>query len=191
MTKRLFDILLTCFGLVFLLPLALFIALLIKLEDGGSVFFSQMRWGQNGKPFRAFKFRTMFQRQGGNGELHHGTGRNERVTKVGRILRATAMDELPQLINILKGDMSFVGPRALAVEELAPDFPGFAQRQSIRPGLTGMAQIYAPKDAPLETKFQYDMRYIRNHHFLLDLKMLLLSLYITARAKWECPDNKI
>jgi lipopolysaccharide/colanic/teichoic acid biosynthesis glycosyltransferase len=124
-----------------------------------------------------------------------------RVTKIGKILRATAMDELPQLLNILKGDMSFVGPRALRPKEKEvfgnPDqtdienFPGYHDRLKLRPGLTGLAQVYLPTDAPRSKKFEYDIRYIRERSFLFDLKLVFLSFWITFRGKWESRENKV
>lgn len=114
-----------------------------------------------------------------------------RVTRVGGFLRVTAMDELPQLINILKGDMSFVGPRALAVEELDPSIPGFSERHQIRPGLTGFAQVHTPRDASLHQKFQYDLCYVRHSTFWGDLQLLFLSFWISIRRKWESREKKI
>jgi lipopolysaccharide/colanic/teichoic acid biosynthesis glycosyltransferase len=124
-----------------------------------------------------------------------------RVTRIGKILRATAMDELPQLINILKGDMSFVGPRALRPEEKEvhgnPDetdiekIPGYKERLAVRPGLTGMAQVHLPTDALRKKKFEYDLLYIKNQSFLLDLKLIFLSFWITFRGKWESRNKKL
>lgn len=114
-----------------------------------------------------------------------------RITRIGKFLRATAMDELPQLINIWKGDMSFVGPRAMASEELKPSSPNFYKRHQILPGLTGPAQVYAPRDAALENKFKYDLDYIRNRTFWGDLELLFLSVWVTLRGKWESRKKKI
>jgi lipopolysaccharide/colanic/teichoic acid biosynthesis glycosyltransferase len=124
-----------------------------------------------------------------------------RVTKVGRLLRATAMDELPQLINILKGDMSFVGPRALRPGELEvhgnphtvniEEIPGYKERQSVTPGLTGLAQFYLPTDASRREKFLYDSLYIKEQSFWFDLKLIVLSFWITFRGKWESREKKI
>ena len=122
-----------------------------------------------------------------------------RVTRVGRVLRATAMDELPQLWNIFRGDMSVVGPRALRPDEIElgettptplEDVPGFAERSSVRPGLTGLAQIYAPRDVRRRQKFRYDRLYIRRQSFGLDLRLIVLSFWITARGTWEARGPK-
>jgi lipopolysaccharide/colanic/teichoic acid biosynthesis glycosyltransferase len=127
--------------------------------------------------------------------------RDPRVTAVGRIMRATAMDELPQLWSIFVGDMSFVGPRALrpgeievrgdGVHEALEDVPGFAERHSITPGLTGVAQIFAPRDIPRRQKFRYDRLYIRRRGFWLDVRLILLSFWITFRGRWEHRGDKL
>ncbi len=124
-----------------------------------------------------------------------------RVTKIGRMLRSTAMDELPQLFSILCGDMSFVGPRALrprekdingkGVELDVRDYPGAKDRLSIIPGLTGLAQIYGKQDTPHAHKFKYDILYLRKQSFWLDIKLIVLSFWITLRGKWETREKKI
>ena len=167
-------------------------AVLIKLEDRGPLFFSQERVGQGGGHFQAFKFRSMIpDAERKSGPIQSGVN-DARVTRVGRVLRATAMDELPQLWNIFRGDMSFVGPRALrpgeievngqgSVERLE-DVPGFASRCAVRPGLTGVAQIYAPRDVIRRHKFRYDRLYIKRQSFGLDVRLILLSFWITFRG---------
>jgi lipopolysaccharide/colanic/teichoic acid biosynthesis glycosyltransferase len=125
---------------------------------------------------------------------------DRRVTRVGRVLRATAMDELPQLWNIFLGDMSVVGPRALRPEEIDIDsagrpvalqaIPGFAARSAIPPGLTGIAQIYARRDVSRRQKFRFDRLYIRRQSMLLDVRLILLSFWITARGTWEAREKK-
>src|SRR5512132_3683993 len=149
--KRLLDLLLSGSGLVASAPLWGVIAALIKLQDGGPIFFSQARVGRDGRTFHALKFRSMtVDAEAKTGPIQSGE-HDPRVTRLGRLLRATAMDELPQLWNIFRGDMSFTGPRALrpgeieaggsgALERLE-DVPGFNERASVRPGLTGIAQI--------------------------------------------------
>jgi lipopolysaccharide/colanic/teichoic acid biosynthesis glycosyltransferase len=135
------------------------------------------------------------------GEPVQAEENDPRVTRIGKILRGTAMDELPQLLNILKGDMSFVGPRALRPEEkevnkknealLLSIVPGYMERHVIKPGLTGVSQIYLPTDAPREKKFRYDLFYIRKRNFCWDLKLIFLSFWITFRGKWESRQDKI
>ena len=189
--KRLFDFLLASFGTLLFSPIAFLFALLVKAEDGGSVFYTQDRWGRNGKKFKAYKFRTMVPGAELQWGLKPADENDERVTRIGRFLRATAMDELPQLLNIWKGDMSFVGPRALAVEDVDPGIPGFSERHLIRPGLTGPAQVYARRDASIHEKFRYDLDYVRCHPFRVDLQLLFFSVWITLRGKWESRAKKI
>jgi lipopolysaccharide/colanic/teichoic acid biosynthesis glycosyltransferase len=193
--KRLLDLLLSATGLVASAPLWAMIAALIKLQDGGPIFFSQERVGLNGRPFRALKFRSMaVDAEAQTGPIQSGQ-HDPRVTRLGRFLRATAMDELPQLWNIFRGDMSFVGPRALrpgeievngrgAIEHLE-DVPGFRERCAVTPGLTGVAQIYAPRDVVRRHKFRYDKVYIARQSFWLDIRLILLSFWITFRGTWE------
>jgi lipopolysaccharide/colanic/teichoic acid biosynthesis glycosyltransferase len=124
-----------------------------------------------------------------------------RVTRVGRLLRATALDELPQLWSILRGDMSFVGPRALMPEEITADgagrptrladVPGYAARHAVTPGLTGLAQVYADRDIPPRKKFRYDLLYIRRRSFGLDLRLIFLSFWVSFRGRWERRGQKV
>jgi lipopolysaccharide/colanic/teichoic acid biosynthesis glycosyltransferase len=199
LAKRGLDVLLSGAGLLVSLPLWLLIAALIKVEDGGPIFFSQKRVGQGGREFRALKFRSMRTDAEAGGPMQSGED-DPRVTRLGRLLRATAMDELPQLWNIFRGDMSFVGPRALRPGEIevngkgAPerleDVPGFGSRCAVRPGLTGVAQIYAPRDIVRRHKFRYDRVYIRRQSFWLDIRLILLSFWITFRGTWETRGKK-
>ena len=201
MAKRLLDMMLSGGGLIVSAPLWAAIAALIKIEDGGPVFFSQERVGRLGRPFEALKFRSMIvDAEACTGPIQSGE-HDPRITRIGRILRATAMDELPQLWNIFRGDMSFVGPRALrpgeievngngTVEKLE-DVPGFADRCTVRPGLTGVAQIYAPRDVVRRRKFRYDHFYIRRQSFCLDVRLILLSFWITFRGRWEARGRKL
>jgi len=194
MLKRFFDIFLSSIGLILSSPLWLIISLAIKIEDRGPIFYSQERVGKNGKIFRILKFRSMIP----DAEKHTGavwaSENDPRVTKVGRILRATAMDELPQLLSIFKGDMSFVGPRPERpelVKEFTKKFPDFQKRFVVKPGLTGIAQVYGQYDTPPQHKLKYDLLYIRRQSFFLDLKLILLSFYITFRGKWEHRGKKV
>lgn len=198
--KRSFDILLSSAGLLISTPVWIIIMLAIKLEDGGPVFYLQERVGKHCKIFRVIKFRSMIL----NAEKESGpiqaTEHDPRVTRIGRILRKTAMDELPQLVNIWKGDMSFVGPRALRPEEKEikagvsfriEEVPGYEKRLAATPGLTGLAQVYLPADAPRRQKFRYDALYVKNRSFCLDLKLISLSFWITFKGKWESSGKKI
>lgn len=199
--KRLLDVALSGTGLVLSSPLWAVLAAAIKLGDGGPVFFSQERVGEGGRVFRAWKFRSMIP----DAEKHVGalqaTENDPRITRIGRIMRATAMDELPQLWNIFIGDMSFVGPRALRPGEIEvlgngslealEDVPGYAVRCRVRPGLTGIAQVYAPRDITRRNKFRYDRLYISRQSFALDVRLILVSFWITFRGKWETREQKI
>ena len=189
--KRLFDIGLASFGFVIFFPFAVLFGFMIYLEDRGPVLYIQRRWGKGGKKFIAYKFRTMVVGAGSENKIIPAEEDDPRFTKVGKFLRATAMDELPQLINIFKGDMSFVGPRAFASNELSPTMPGFQRRHQVSPGLTGPAQIYLKRDATFEEKFVYDFQYIENQSFLRDLQLILISIWITLKGKWETRGKKI
>ena len=201
MFKRLFDICLSGVGILGSLPLWVACSLAILSEDGRPVFFRQDRVGKNGRIFKALKFRSMIKDAEKESGPVQAVENDPRVTGMGKILRATAMDELPQLWNIFKGDMSFVGPRALRPKEREvygnPDeteiekVPGYHERLKVKPGLTGMAQVYLPTDALRSEKFQYDLMYIQKQSFLLDLKLISLSFWITFRGKWESRQRKI
>ena len=198
--KRLLDVSLSGVGLLGSSPLWLLLATLVKIEDGGPVFYSQDRVGEGGRTFRAWKFRSMIP----DAEKHVGavqaTENDPRVTRIGRVMRATAMDELPQLWSIFVGDMSFVGPRALRPGEIETggngelihleDVPGYAERHGVRPGLTGIAQIFAPRDITRRNKFRYDRLYISRQSFWLDVKLIALSFWITFRGSWESRTDK-
>jgi len=198
--KRALDVALSGTGLAMSSPLWMALAALVKLEDGGPVFYGQERVGEGGRIFHAYKFRSMIpDAEARVGALQASEG-DPRVTRIGRVMRATAMDELPQLWSIFVGDMSFVGPRALrpgeievrgdGVHEALEDVPGFAERHSVRPGLTGVAQIFAPRDIPRRQKFRYDRLYIRKRGFWLDVRLILLSFWITFRGRWEHRGDK-
>ncbi len=198
--KRALDVVLSGAGLLASAPVWAAIAAAIKLEDGGPVFYQQERSGRNGVPFLVWKFRSMIpDAEAATGAVQSGT-HDPRVTSVGRLMRMTAMDELPQLWSIFRGDMSFTGPRALRpgeIEslgngemELLEDVPGFAARASVLPGLTGIAQIYAPRDIPRRHKFKYDLLYVRRQSLWLDVRLILLSFWITARGSWEVRGKK-
>ncbi|MGE0040489.1 MAG: sugar transferase [Vicinamibacterales bacterium] len=195
MLKRAFDVLLSGTGLVLSAPLWILIAAAIKAEDGGPVFFTQERVGLGGRVFPAFKFRSMVPDAERNTGAIQAVDADPRITRVGRLLRATAMDELPQLWNIFRGDMSFVGPRPLrpgeadttSVGVVVPlsAIRGYEERHTIRPGLTGLAQVFAPRDLPRPAKFRYDLLYRRRAGFCLDLWLIAQSFRITLRGRWE------
>jgi len=198
--KRAFDVMLAAAGLMLSAPLWALFAAAVKLQDSGPVFYRQERSGLHGRRFDVLKFRSMIPHaEAGMGAVQASRS-DPRVTPVGRFLRATAMDELPQLWNILRGDMSFVGPRALRPGEIESlgngqlerleDVPGFAERSRVRPGLTGIAQIYAPRDLPRRLKFRYDLLYVRRQSSWLDLRLVLLSFWITLRGAWEVQGRK-
>jgi lipopolysaccharide/colanic/teichoic acid biosynthesis glycosyltransferase len=198
--KRALDVLLSGAGLVLSLPIWVVVAAAVKLEDGGPVFFAQERVGRGGRVFRVLKFRSMIPDAEARVGALQAAEHDPRVTRVGRWLRATAMDELPQLLSIFRGDMSFVGPRALRPGEIEvrgdgrhealEAVPGFAERCRVPPGLTGVAQIYAPRDIPRRQKFRYDRVYIRRRSFWLDLRLIALSFWITFRGTWEARGRK-
>ncbi len=198
--KRALDIALSGAGLIASAPLALILAGLVKMEDGGPVFFEQERVGKHGRRFLALKFRSMIPDAEATSGPMQAAANDSRVTRIGRLMRATAMDELPQLWNIFRGDMSFVGPRALrpgeievngrgAVERLE-EVPGFDARTAVVPGLTGVAQIYAPRDVTRRHKFRYDKVYIRRQSVWLDVRLIVLSFWITFRGTWEARGRK-
>lgn len=197
--KRAFDVLFAATGMLVSSPFWVVIPLAIKLDDGGPVFYGQERSGLGGEPFNAWKFRSMVADADRAG-AHQAVAGDTRITRVGRALRATALDELPQLWNILHGDMSVVGPRALRPGEIEAgtsaaagqpleEVPGFALRSAVRPGLTGIAQIYARRDLPRRQKFRYDKLYIRKQSAWLDLRLVLQSLTISLRGSWERRGN--
>ena len=200
MLKRAFDATLAGVGLILSSPLWLVFAALIKLEDGGPIFFAQDRVGLGGRPFDALKFRSMRPDAEALTGAIQASEHDPRVTRIGRFMRATAMDELPQLWNILRGDMSFVGPRALRPGEIEAgadgqltrleEVPGFEHRIKVRPGLTGLAQVYARRDVPRRQKFRYDRLYVDRRSWCLDLRLILLSFWISVLGTWEVRGRK-
>lgn len=194
MLKRLFDICLSSIGILGSSPLWILFPLAIWLEDRGPIFYLQERVGKDGRIFNALKFRSMIP----DAEKHTGaiwaSENDPRVTKVGKVLRATAMDELPQLWNIFKGDMSFVGPRSERpelVEKFAQKIKNYHNRFLVKPGLTGLAQVYGRYDTLPQHKLKYDLLYIKKQSFFLDLKLIFISFWITFRGKWESREKKV
>jgi lipopolysaccharide/colanic/teichoic acid biosynthesis glycosyltransferase len=183
MPKRLLDVAFAATGILLSSPLWLIAAIAIKLEDAGPVLFSQERSGMDGRIFHAMKFRSMRANASGR-DPRQAVRFDPRVTRVGRVMRATAFDELPQLWNILIGDMSVVGHGTGAFERLE-DIPGYRERAQVRPGLTGLAQLYAARNLPRRLKFRYDRLYIRAYSFTLDLRLILLSVWVSLSGRWE------
>lgn len=186
--KRMLDVTISCFALLLLAPVLLFIAILIRLESPGSPLFSQLRWGQNGKKIRIYKFRSM------RSDLCDPTGVSQtvendpRITRLGGFLRKSNLDELPQLINVLVGDMSIVGPRCHAIGMLAGGVlyedlvPAYHKRHAMRPGLTGLAQmrgLRGPTDKPSKARARInaDLHYIENFSFILDIRIILGTIW--------------
>ena len=193
--KRLFDLAVLFAGHLALLPLWILIWIIVPLaiwlNDRGPVFYKQLRVGKNGQIFTMFKFRTMVPDAELCGPMWTTEG-DPRVTAVGKILRRTALDELPGVFSILKGDMSLVGPRALDVEEqrlLEREIPGFAKRLEVMPGLTGLAQVYDRTDSA-HKKLEYDLEYVQMGNIWLDVKLIGLSIRNTMIAKWDHRSGK-
>ncbi len=177
--KRLFDFILSLIALMMLSPVLLILVIVGAIAMGGNPFFTQLRPGKidrktgKEKIFKLVKFRTMSNRRNKDGKLLPD---ELRLTKYGRILRSTSLDELPELWNILKGDMSIVGPRPLTVQYLDYYTPEERNRHTVRPGLTGLAQCKGRNNLSWDEKFQYDLRYVNNVTLVLDIKILLLTV---------------
>lgn len=171
--KRIFDITCSFFGLLFLTPILLIISLVVHKNLGSPVLFRQVRPGKNGRPFEMIKFRSMRDAVDKNGTPLPD---EERLTSFGRALRATSLDELPELWNVLKGEMSLVGPRPLLMEYLEYYDDEQRRRNDVRPGITGWAQINGRNALSWEEKFKLDVWYVDNRSFLLDLKILFLTV---------------
>lgn len=171
--KRFFDLLITLVGLILLLPLLLLLILLVRLNNGTPVFFSQLRPGLYGYPFKMIKFRTMTDEHGVDGKLLPD---GERLTTFGRFLRTTSLDEMPELLNVLKGEMSLVGPRPLLMEYLPLYSPEQNRRHEMRPGITGWAQVNGRNAISWDEKFKLDVWYIDNWSLRLDFKIIFLTI---------------
>lgn len=184
--KRLMDIVLCLMVAIVAAPVMLIVAIAIKLEDGGPVFYKQERVTLGGKTFNILKFRSMIVNAEKNGKAQLATEHDPRITKVGRFIRATRLDELPQLINILKGDMSIVGPRPERMElvqKYAQEIPEFPYRLKVKGGLTGYAQIYGKYNTSAYDKLRLDLMYIENYSLLLDIKLILLTIRIMLKKE--------
>lgn len=172
--KRFFDILSSGFVLIMFFPVLLYIAYLVKTKLGSPVLFTQIRPGKDGKLFKMYKFRSMTDERDENGELLPD---DVRLTEFGKKLRATSMDELPELINIFKGDMSVVGPRPQLVRDMVFFTEEEMKRQSVYPGLTGLAQICGRNNVTWKEKFAYDLEYIKDINFLEDMRIIYRTIF--------------
>lgn len=167
------DFLIAFLGLVISLPLTLLLTLLLALSNRGNPFFVQPRPGEKGKVFKLIKFKTMNDLKDASGKLLPD---HKRLTNIGRFIRAASMDELPQLINVIKGDMSLIGPRPLLIKYLPLYSPRQARRHEVRPGITGWTQVNGRNSLSWEKKFELDLYYVDNFSFALDMKILWLTL---------------
>ena len=182
--KRAIDIAICLVAMIVAAPIMLITALAIKLEDGGPVFYTQKRATLDGREFDILKFRSMIVDAEKGGFSIPATGHDPRITKVGRIIRATRIDELPQILNILKGDMSVVGPRPERLEHVqkySESIPEFAYRLKVKGGLTGYAQIYGKYNTSAYDKLRLDLMYIENYSLMLDIKLILMTIRIMLK----------
>ena len=180
--KRLFDFISSFLGLLLLSPLFFVLGILIWLPDRGPIFYRQIRIGKNCVPFGMLKFRSMVRNadQIGGYQTHAG---DTRITKIGRILRKTSLDELPQLINVLLGDMSLVGPRPdVPAQETLYSAQDWKKRHSVRPGITGLAQVTGRSSVDFETRLGYDLEYVETRSIILDLKLLIKTVGVATKS---------
>jgi lipopolysaccharide/colanic/teichoic acid biosynthesis glycosyltransferase len=173
MIKRLFDIFISVFIFIALLPVILVVAILVLVNMGWPIVFIQLRPGKDGKPFKIYKFRSMTHQQDKVGTLLPDA---QRLTNFGRILRSTSLDELPALWNVIKGEMSLVGPRPLLMEYLPLYNEKQSRRHDVKPGITGWAQVNGRNAISWQEKFDLDVWYVENQSFWLDLKILLMTV---------------
>ena len=186
--KRIMDLFVAGFIGLISFPLWIFAAIAIKLQDGGPIFYSQERIGLYGKPFTVYKFRTM-RTDAEKFGAQWATKDDPRITKIGKFLRKTRIDELPQLLCVIRGDMSMVGPRperAVFISKLREEIPFYISRLKMKPGLTGWAQVrhhYDTSTEDVKIKLQYDMYYYENMSLLLDFQILVRTIYVVLTGK--------
>jgi exopolysaccharide biosynthesis polyprenyl glycosylphosphotransferase len=180
--KRIFDFVVSLILLLILIPVFIVIAIAIKIDSPGPVFFIQERVGKDGKIFKVIKFRTMY-KDTPKFALSPRSQGDPRITKVGAFLRRWSLDELPQLINVLKGEMSLVGPRPEMPQIVEEYEPWQRERLKVKPGITGIWQILGRKDLPLEKNIQYDLIYVKNRSFLLDIIIILKTIPLVIKGK--------
>jgi exopolysaccharide biosynthesis polyprenyl glycosylphosphotransferase len=188
--KRIFDVVFSCVSLVILSPLFLLISVAIKLTSNGPVFFAQERVSLNGRRFSMIKFRTMLVQNARESDTRHSERGDSRITPIGRLLRRTSLDELPQFINVVKGDMSMVGPRpelTFFVQKFRQEIPRYMARHNVKCGITGWAQINGLRgsDSSIPRRIQYDLYYMRNWSILFDIKIIcrtVINGFISPQA---------
>lgn len=178
--KRIFDIVAALFAIIFLSPVLLAVALLVRIYHGAPILFGQTRAGFKGMPFRIYKFRSMTDARAADGDLLPDI---QRLTSLGLFLRATSLDELPELFNVLRGEMSLVGPRPLLMEYLERYSPEQNRRHDVLPGLTGWAQVNGRNALTWEEKFTLDVWYVDNWSFWLDIKVLFMTVWIVLKRE--------
>lgn len=186
--KRAIDILGSSLGGLLISPILIIIAILIRIKLGSPIFFTQDRVGKDGKVFKIVKFRTMLEAYDKFGEP---LSDKERVTSFGNFLRSTSLDELPELINVLKGDMSLVGPRPLLVEYIDLYSKEQFRRHEVRPGMTGLAQVNGRNNLNWDEKFKMDVEYVDNVNLLLDIKILFLTIFKVLKRDGISKDGHV
>jgi len=182
--KRLLDIVFSLIGLIFLLPLFLIVGFMVKKQDGGPVFFKQSRVGKNGKVFKLIKFRSMAV----DNDMYDFS-KEDKITKFGDFIRKTSIDELPQFWNVLKGDMSFVGPRPWVKEYYDNMNKEQRRRHDVRPGITGLAQVKGRNGIPVTKRIQYDLEYIDNLSIIEDIMIVFLTFGAIFKKESACSNK--
>lgn len=188
LAKRGFDVVAASLGLIFFSPLILIVAIAVRVTMGRPVLFRQFRPGRLGNTFCLLKFRTMDNSRNCNGLLRSDA---ERLTRLGTLLRRTSLDELPQLWNVLRGEMSLVGPRPLLVEYVSNYTPTQARRHEVRPGITGLAQVQGRQAIPFSKRLEYDVWYVENQALSLDLWILCMTVLRVFRAEGIKPGQEV
>lgn len=188
--KRVFDVIVSSFLIIVLSPIMLVLFVLVPLTSKGPAIFKQERMGRNGKEYLIYKFRSMVHDAEKKTGPTLATDNDPRITPLGRFIRATRLDEIPQLFNVLKGDMSLVGPRperAFFIEQFCESIPDYTYRMSVKPGITGLAQVMAKYSTTVEDKLRFDLMYVRNYSLALDIKILLQTLRVVFQ--WEASEG--